>query len=170
MSSLVQALERSEQAGLGSADSKCCAWRHAMFEAKRRHGQDIHLDIEPEPDGLVETTQEFIQFFERLLRAGAPLLAKSAQLSLPQAEEALRQHVTFCYDLCHSTVEYEESRTVIETLRNAGVRIGRVQVSSAVKVPVPSQTTKREDVGRAPVRARRSRIPPPDHRRSRTVR
>jgi len=119
----------------------------AMFEARRRHSQDIHLDIEPEPDGLVETTQEFIQFFERLLRAGAPLLAKSAQLSLPQAEEALRQHVTFCYDLCHSTVEYEESRTVIKTLRNAGVRIGRVQVSSAVKVPVPSQTTKREDLG-----------------------
>ena len=135
MSTLLQALERSEQAGLGSARSKCCARGELrMFEARRRNGQDIHLDIEPEPDGLVETTEEFIQFFERLLRTGAPLLAKSAQLSLPQAEEALRQHVAFCYDLCHSTVEYEESRTVIDALRNAGVRIGRVQVSSAVKV------------------------------------
>src|SRR4051794_26104060 len=41
-----------------------------MFESKRRAGQDIHLDIEPEPDGLVETTKEFIQFFERLLHVG----------------------------------------------------------------------------------------------------
>ena len=117
-----------------------------MFESKQRNGQDIHLDIEPEPDGLVETTGEFVQFFERLLRAGAPLLAKSAQLSVAQAEEALRRHIAFCYDLCHSTVEYEESRTVIDALRNAGVRIGRVQVSSAVKVAVPSQSAARERV------------------------
>jgi hypothetical protein len=117
-----------------------------MFESKRRDDQDIHLDIEPEPDGLLETTGEFIQFFERLLRAGAPLLAKSAQLSGAQAEEALRHHIAFCYDLCHSTVEYEESRTVIDGLRNAGIRIGRVQVSSAVKVAVPSQSAARERV------------------------
>ena len=118
----------------------------ALFESKRRHGQDVHLDIEPEPDGLVETTGEFIQFFERLLRAGAPLLAKSAQLSVAQAEDALRRHIAFCYDLCHSTVEYEESRTVIDALRNAGVRIGRVQVSSAVKIAMPSQAVVREQV------------------------
>lgn len=115
-----------------------------MFESKRRDGQDIHLDIEPEPDGLVETTGEFIQFFERLLRAGSPLLAKSAQLSIARAEDALRRHVAFCYDLCHSTVEYEESRTVLDALRNAGVRIGRVQVSSAVKMAVPTESAARE--------------------------
>ena len=116
----------------------------AMFESKRQDGQDIHLDIEPEPDGLVETTDEFIQFFERLLHTGAPLLAKSAQLSVAQAEDALRRHIAFCYDLCHSTVEYEESRAVIDTLRNAGVRIGRVQVSSAVKIALPPQSGARE--------------------------
>ena len=116
----------------------------AMFELKRRDGQDIHLDIEPEPDGLVETTEEFIQFFERLLRAGAPLLAKSAQLSVAQAEDALRRHITFCYDLCHSTVEYEESRTVIDALRNAGVRIGRVQVTSAIRIARPPTSNARK--------------------------
>jgi hypothetical protein len=118
----------------------------ALFESKRRDGQDIHLDIEPEPDGLVETTDEFIQFFEKLLHAGAPLLAKSAQLSVTQAEDALRRHIAFCYDLCHSTVEFEESRTVVDALRNAGVRIGRVQVSSAVKIGVPSESVGRERV------------------------
>lgn len=112
----------------------------AMFDS----GRDIHLDIEPEPDGLVETTGEFIQFFERLLHAGAPLLAKSAQLSTAQAEQALRRHVAFCFDLCHSTVEYEEPRAVLDTLRKAGVRIGRVQISSAVKIATPAQSQARE--------------------------
>jgi sugar phosphate isomerase/epimerase len=118
----------------------------AMFETKRRDGQDIHLDIEPEPDGLLETADEFIQFFERLLHAGAPLLAKSAGLSVSKAEEALRQHVALCYDLCHSTVEYEESQATIEALRKAGVRIGRVQVSSAVKIALPTQSAERDRV------------------------
>jgi sugar phosphate isomerase/epimerase len=118
-----------------------------MFESERRAGQDIHLDIEPEPDGLVETTGEFIQLFERLLHTGAPLLATSAQLSLKQAEDALRQHLAFCYDLCHSTIEYEGSQTVIDALRRAGVRIGRVQVSSAIKVAIPSQSPERELLG-----------------------
>jgi len=117
-----------------------------LFESKRRDGQDIHLDIEPEPDGLVETTVEFVRFFERLLHEGVPLLAKSAQLSIAQAEDALRQHVAFCYDLCHSAVEYEESRIVIDALRNAGIRIGRVQISSAVKVAEPSQSGARDQL------------------------
>jgi sugar phosphate isomerase/epimerase len=112
----------------------------ALFEAKRRDGQDIHLDLEPEPDGLVETIDEFIEFFERLLRIGAPLLAKSAQLSASQAEEALRRHIALCYDLCHSAVEHEESRANLEALRRAGIRIGRVQVSSAVKMALPAQS------------------------------
>ena len=111
----------------------------AMFESSRQNAQDIHLDIEPEPDGLIETTEEFIKFFEMLLWKGAPLLAKSADVSRAQAEDALRRHITFCYDLCHSAVEYEEPRTVIDALRKAGVRIGRVQVSSAVKVPMPDE-------------------------------
>lgn len=119
---------------------------HAMFEAKRRHNQDIHLDIEPEPDGLVETAAEFISFFEKLLVAGAPLLAKSAQITLPQAEEALRQHVALCYDLCHSAVEYETTRETLSALRKAGVRIGRVQISSAVKIGLPEQEAERERV------------------------
>lgn len=103
-------------------------------------GRDIHLDIEPEPDGLVETTGEFIQFFERLLHAGSPLLAKSAQLTATQAEQALRRHTAFCFDLCHSTVEYEEPRDVLDTLRKAGIRLGRVQISSAVKITAPAQS------------------------------
>jgi hypothetical protein len=115
-----------------------------LFSSRRRDGRDIHLDIEPEPDGLVETASEFVDLFEKLLHTGSPLLAKMAQLSVTQAEGILRRHVAFCFDLCHSTVEYEEPWTVLDALRNAGARIGRVQVSSAVKIALPAQSKTRE--------------------------
>jgi sugar phosphate isomerase/epimerase len=118
----------------------------ALFDANQQNGQDIHLDIEPEPDGLIETAGEFIEFFERMLRVGGPLLAKSAGISLGHAEEALRRHVAVCYDLCHSTVEYEEPGKTLEALRKAGVRIGRVQVSSAVKLSLPARAAQQEQL------------------------
>jgi len=115
-----------------------------MFQARGEHGRLIHLDIEPEPDGLVENTSEFLQFFEQLLRRGAPLLAQSAGLTLSAAEEGLREHVALCFDLCHFAVEHEETSSTLAAIRAAGVRIGRVQVSSALKVAIPPGAPERE--------------------------
>ena len=74
------------------------------------------------------------------------MLAKSAGISSGQAEEALRRHVALCFDLCHSTVEYEEPGKTLEVLRKAGVRIGRVQVSSAVKLSLPARAAQHEQL------------------------
>jgi sugar phosphate isomerase/epimerase len=117
---------------------------HALLEAKRRHGVLIHLDIEPEPDGWLENTPEFVAFFQELLHQGVPMLANSARLNNSQAEEALREHVTMCYDLCHLAVEGEEVASTLQLLRQKGIRIGRVQVSSAVKVAIPPAASDRE--------------------------
>lgn len=121
---------------------------HALLDVKRRHGRVIHLDIEPEPDGLVENTSEFVQFFEMLLREGPPLLAASAQITITQAEEALREHIAICYDLCHFAVEREEPDYTLRKLRAAGIRIGRVQLSSAVKVGISESGPQRQQLQR----------------------
>jgi sugar phosphate isomerase/epimerase len=118
----------------------------AMLDTKRRYGCVLHLDIEPEPDGLVENTAEFIRFFEMLLQKGPPLLAKHAQLTNSQAEEALREHIAICYDLCHFAVECEEVDSTLSALRAAGIRIGRVQLSSAVKAGIPPSGPKRKQL------------------------
>jgi hypothetical protein len=115
----------------------------AMFDAKRNDGLTIHLDLEPEPDGLIETTQEVIQFYKELLRVGAPVFAKSAQITVGQAEDAIREHVALCYDLCHSAVEHEIPQTTLQALQTAGIRIGRIQVSSAVKAQIPQSPAER---------------------------
>jgi len=116
----------------------------AMLAVEQRTGKIIHLDIEPEPDGLLENTIEFIDFYKMLLLNGAEVLARSTGLNRGQAEVAIRRHVTICYDVCHFAVEHEEPSATINNLTRAGVPIGRAQISSAVKVEIPSLLQDRE--------------------------
>lgn len=110
----------------------------ALVRARQSDGKMIHLDIEPEPDCSIENTDETLEFFvERLLPAGAPLLAASLGIGEVEARSLLLEHIQVCFDCCHFAVEYEDSALAVERLRAAGVRIGRVQLSSALKVRFP---------------------------------
>jgi hypothetical protein len=106
---------------------------YQMARIRRETGRYIHLDIEPEPDGLVENTAEFIAFFHRLLRRAGTADA-----------QAVRDHVSVCFDICHFAVEFENPAETLAALEREGIRIGRVQVSSALRVPVPSDAAARE--------------------------
>lgn len=106
-----------------------------MADIRRDTGRYIHLDIEPEPDGLVENTPEFIAFFHRLLRRAGP-----------DAAQAVRDHVCVCFDICHFAVAFENPAEALAAFEREGIRIGRVQVSSALRVPVPTEDGAREQV------------------------
>ena len=80
-------------------------------------GKFIHLDIEPEPDCVIENTPETLEFFER--------------------SQIRRDHVQVCFDCCHFAVEYEDPLEALARLKHAGIRIGRVQLSSALKMRFP---------------------------------
>jgi sugar phosphate isomerase/epimerase len=124
----------------------------ALVEARRDHGVFIHLDIEPEPDCLLETTAETVDFFEQwLLPVGGPALAAGLGLTLDEAQGALLAHVQVCFDCCHFAVEYEDPADALERLRRAGIRVGRVQLSSAIDVALPST---REGISRIADRLR----------------
>jgi sugar phosphate isomerase/epimerase len=110
----------------------------ALVRARQESGVFIHLDIEPEPDCALETSAEMIEFFDRwLLPSGAPALAEALGITREEARQALVDHVQVCFDCCHFSVEYEEPLEAIDRLRKAGLRIGRVQLSSAIEVPLP---------------------------------
>jgi hypothetical protein len=53
-------------------------------------------------------------------------------------------HVGVCLDTCHMAVEFEDPDAAIASVQAAGIRIGKVQLSSALRVPtasaVPPQT------------------------------
>ncbi len=116
-----------------------CRIVEAMVRRRDAHGQILHLDIEPEPDCLIEHSDEFIAFFERvLLPDGGPALAARLGCSPLQAESHLREHVRICFDCCHFAVEFEDPHAALERLQQAGVSVGRVQLSSALDVTFPA--------------------------------
>lgn len=119
----------------------------AMARAHQESGCLIHLDIEPEPDGLVENTQELIRFFEeQLCPAGAPLLAESMRISLQEANQLLLEHIRVCFDTCHMAVEYEDAAEAFRQFADRGIKIGRIQVSSALCAEFGRPDASREEV------------------------
>jgi sugar phosphate isomerase/epimerase len=110
----------------------------AMVSLWKDHGKLVHLDIEPEPDCLIERSDELVDFFERhLLPEGGPMLAASLGSSVEEACAHLREHVRICFDCCHFAVEFEDPRAALARLQTAGIKVGRVQLSSALTVMFP---------------------------------
>ncbi len=108
---------------------------------------DLHLDIEPEPDGLLETAAEHIEWFnDELVPLATNEMARQLGLSTSDAENEVRKRIAVCLDTCHSAIEFEEPEATIDAYINAGVRIGRVQVSSALLVPIPADPKARASV------------------------
>ncbi|UQN08647.1 metabolite traffic protein EboE [Deinococcus sp. QL22] len=116
----------------------------ALVRLRERTGQLIHLDIEPEPDGLLERSEQLAAFFtDHLMTAGASHLAAELGLTLAQAKAAFQDHLQVCFDTCHLAVAYESPRTALECYQRAGMRIGKVQLSSALRLMLPSSPQER---------------------------
>ena len=104
-----------------------------MISIRRDTGKILHVDIEPEPDGLIEDTDETISFFQHyLLPEAANYLTKKTSLSSEEIEKSIKEHIRICYDLCHFALQYEDHKEAIEKFTKAGIKIGKVQLSSAV--------------------------------------
>jgi sugar phosphate isomerase/epimerase len=109
-----------------------------LARMRERTGKCVHIDIEPEPDCLLENSAETVAFFtEHLLEEGVAYLHGVYGFEKNRAEEALREHIRICYDTCHFAVEYEEPHEAIDRLLAAGIGIGKVQISAALKTIPP---------------------------------
>lgn len=116
-----------------------------LVAIKQQSGQWLHLDLEPEPDGLLENTAEVISYFQHwLLPTGGSWLAKELGVSTAQAEQYLRDHIQVCYDTCHFAVEYENPQQVFAQLNAAGIKLGKAQLSAALRIEVPEDREKRQ--------------------------
>ena len=104
-------------------------------------GKVITLALEPEPSCLLETVEEAVSFFNGTLFSSAAIarLVQLTGLGHGEAESALRRHLTICYDVCHAAVEFEDPRQSIASLTDAGIGVGKLQLSSALKLPVATQ-------------------------------
>ena len=93
------------------------AWLEQEFEVL------IHLDLEPEPGCVLQTSRDVVRFFENDLdRIGD--------------SEFNHRHIRVCYDACHGAVMFEDPKQALENYRHAEIKVGKVQISSAIHVPM----------------------------------
>ncbi|WMT85503.1 metabolite traffic protein EboE [Pelagibacterium sp. 26DY04] len=114
-----------------------------LLDVKRRTGKHVTLALEPEPCCMLETIEEAIAFFRDHLysEAAARSLAQRASLAMDEASAALRAHVGLCYDVCHAAIEFEDPQGSIAALREAGIPIYKLQLSSALRFAFVGQET-----------------------------
>ncbi len=115
-----------------------------LAEIKKQTGKSLHLDIEPEPDGILENSDEMIWLFsDWLLPKGKPWLAEKLNVSEELAEEYLKEHIQVCYDVCHFAIVYEKPEDTFLKFDEAGLKIGKIQISAALKMMIPQQLEAR---------------------------
>jgi len=83
-------------------------------------GKLIHINLEPEPDCLLETIDGIIEFFQVYLMGAKEVIAK--------------RHIRVCYDVCHAAVKFTDHARAFQLLQQNGIKIGKVQISSAIKI------------------------------------
>jgi len=118
-----------------------------LVRLKQETSRVIHIDLEPEPDGLIENGTEFLEWYTGyLLPLGTSFLADKLGCDDKQAAEWIKAHVHICYDICHFAVNYEDHAAMIKRLQELGIKIGRVQVSAALKALLPEAAGQRKDI------------------------
>jgi hypothetical protein len=95
---------------------------------KQAKGLDLHLGLEPEPLGSFETTEETLSFFE--------------QLKKHAGNENLSTLIGVNYDCCHLAVEYENASDGLNQLKQAGIRLSKLHLSSALKAEPTMENLK----------------------------
>lgn len=119
-----------------------------LIEIRQDTSKVLHLDIEPEPDGLLETGEEFISWFENdLLPAGINWITENLGTEVNEAELMIKDHIRLCYDVCHFAIGYESHADIINRLLDKGIKIGKVQISAALKADLKVNAEKRMDIG-----------------------
>ncbi|TPE44433.1 metabolite traffic protein EboE [Pontibacter mangrovi] len=119
----------------------------ALVKLKEQTGKTIHIDIEPEPDGLLENSREVINYYQEwLLPVGLPYLQEELGLEKEAAREAIYTHLQLCYDVCHFALAYEKPAEAFAKLQHASIRIGKIQLSAALKTTLPEDVETRGEL------------------------
>ena len=88
---------------------------------EQEQGRLIHVDLEPEPGCYLDTSQDVVEFFEN-------------HLWRDRDGDRIRRYLRVCHDICHAAVMFEENAAAIASYEKAGIQIGKVQISSAIRM------------------------------------
>jgi len=130
-----------------------------LNDLKNRTGREIALALEPEPDCLLESTDELVAWFEdELLQEGVRWLSSHKRRTEEEAEALLRNTVGLCLDTCHFAVGFEDPLTALIRFESACIRVARVQLSAAIRTTVSDEALRRLAAFVDPVYLHQTRI------------
>lgn len=92
---------------------------------RQESGLLIHVDLEPEPGCLLQRADDVVRFFKQHLLPAAP--------RQDLKDEDVLRHIRVCHDICHAAVMFEDQKEMFERYRAAGIQIGKVQISNAIR-------------------------------------
>jgi len=112
-----------DAANIAQAGANLRTLADELQRLEQQTGRRIVVAIEPEPGCLLDRCGDLVRFFETELSAANH-----------------RRYLTVCHDVCHSAVMFESQAEALATYRRAGIGIGKVQISSAIDVPLAEYT------------------------------
>ena len=84
---------------------------------------------------MLENSDEVLSFFsDYLLPTAKKDLREKLGVNEGEAENLVRKYITVCYDICHFSLAYEEPKDTFEKFEKANIKIGKIQVSAALKI------------------------------------
>ncbi len=99
----------------------------ALTELEQSSGKRIRVCLEMEPGCVLETTAQLIGFFTETLPQALPRYGVQGS--------AIKRYLGACYDICHQAVMFEDIEQSLTDIHRAGIAIGKIQVSNAMRVP-----------------------------------
>jgi hypothetical protein len=118
-----------------------------LIKINRVTGKLIHIDIEPEPDGLLGNGTDFLQWYlQYLIPMGTTFVQDRYSVNEDEAAAIIREHVQICYDVCHFAVNFENHHHIIQQLKSLGIKTGKIQISAALKGALSDDDSERKKV------------------------
>jgi len=108
-----------------------CRLAEGLARQADRSGRHLRVCIEPEPDCAIETTNQVLRLFLDALPATARRIGVAA--------DSVTKHLGICLDVCHLAVQFEDPAAALVQFVEAGVSIGKLQVSSALLIEQPDR-------------------------------
>jgi hypothetical protein len=104
---------------------------NALQAIEKDSGKRITVCIEMEPDCVLQSTHEFIHFFTK------DLIPFAQQQGTSKAD--ILRYIGCCFDTCHQGVMNENIQKVLTEITQAGITIGKIQISNAVQAILTSE-------------------------------
>ena len=101
----------------------------ALADLRARTGRSIRLCLEMEPGCVLERTEQALRFFTEEIPAHAGRYHFD--------DQAVSQHLGLCFDVCHQAVMFEQPEESLTRIRDAGIVVGKIQISNALQAPDP---------------------------------